>query len=182
MAIFYKIKEDGKSVYVLKTLTNNPRRNTDDIVGFNEISIESFLNKIPKKLKGDFLEEIRKVQTIHDNVFYINRLNVYDPASALTTIVFNINGKAFNVDCDDLIQKEQLNAAISYCCEKYGSEFTSKYRYIFSGFDTQSYSFANKELIGDKEASDISKELYTLTKVYNLKEKIEEYQKIKKKK
>ena len=177
MAIFYKIKEDGKAVYVLKTLSNHPKRKMDDVVGFKEISVEKFLSKIPTKVKNSFEKEIEKVQKIHEkNIFYINRINVYIPEIAVERVVFNINGKVFNIDWDDYGQKQEMNEALGYCSMTYGSEFASKYRYIFNGKDTENYTFADNELISSSEASRLAGELLKLTKAQNLKEKIEYYQ------
>ena len=177
MHIFYKIRKDGQAVYVMQTLFNKSETYLENnIKSFKEISVEEFLKKFTGKTREKFEKDISRVREIADkNMFSIFRFSLYDPRFGFTRTVYNIDGKGFQEDDTDYKEYSQKQDAINYCIEKYGKEFIEKYGYIFEDIEDADFSFADNELISQRESSRLYDELNKLTKVNDLKEKIEEY-------
>lgn len=177
MPIFYKIKDDGQSVYVMKTLFGKAKKGQkNNIEAFKEISIDKFLSKIPENVRKKFEQDITRVKEISDmNLFSIIRFSIYDPEYNFNRTIYNVDGRGFQQDDSDIRECDQKEEAIKYCVAKYGKKFIEKYGYIFNDISDDSFSFANNEMISSAESNKLSNELSDLTKVNDLKEKIEEY-------
>lgn len=177
MPIFYKIRNDGKAVYVMKTLFNKSINElAENVEAFKEISIEKFLQKIPASSREKFERDILRVREIDSmNMFNIIRFSIYDPIYAFTRTVYNVDGKGFQQDDNDIKECDEKKDAIKYCIDKFGKEFIDKYGYIFENTEDENFYFANKKLISLSESNRLYFELEKLLSVQNLKNKIEEY-------
>ena len=178
MGIFYKIKDDGNSVYVMKTLFNSGKiRNKNDIEKFKEISVEEFLSKIPKSVRSKFLAEIERVREIKNKrLFHISVVTVDDTMSTSTRVTYNINGKIFREDNGEKLQYSQRKDAIQYCKKLYGDKFIEKYGYILNGSEEGVFCFIDRELDPDsKEYDRLTDEYRSLTKIQDLKQQINKY-------
>ena len=109
------------------------------------------------------------------NMFNIIRFSIYDPIYAFTRTVYNVDGKGFQQDDNDIKECDEKKDAIKYCIDKFGKEFIDKYGYIFENTEDENFYFANKKLISLSESNRLYFELEKLLSVQNLKNKIEEY-------
>ena len=177
MPIFYKIREDGNAVFVMKTLFNKSKDELEgNVEAFREISIEKFLQKIPASSREKFERDILRVREIDSmNMFNIIRFSIYDPIYAFTRTVYNVDGKGFQQDDNDIKECDEKKDAIKYCIDKFGKEFINEYGYIFDDTTDQNFSFANYKLISQAESNRLYFEYENLTSIQNLKDKIEEY-------
>ena len=167
MPLFFKIAEDGRSIYVTRTIFANKIKDGEFEEKSKKISIEKFLSKMPKSMVGKIEENIKKVQKIYDlKLSVLGSYSISNPVTRTSAYIYFVGDKRFVQEYGEEAKRNEEFDAISYGYKFYGKEFMEKNKDKLNKGGTH-YFTGDKE-ISQKEYDSLKEQFDKLTTIVKL--------------
>lgn len=126
MSVFFKLGEDGKKVYVAKTLFTKEMREDEFEKKAKLISVDEFLNKFSKEVSEKLQKAILRVQKIEEmKLSEFSIMHVSHPVKRTTRTRYVVGNKVFCSDSGEEEELDQRQEAYDYAKEFYGETFAN---------------------------------------------------------
>ena len=124
MSVFFKIADDGKSVYVARTMFSNEMKEKEFDKKATRISVDKFLSKFPKNISEKMEGNINRVRKISEmNLSKLGSESLSNPVTRTTSVFYTVGDKVFCEDYGEYERDHEYGAAKQYLEEFYGKEF-----------------------------------------------------------
>ena len=118
MPVFYKFSNDGKNVYIAKTMFSKNIMEAEYFEKAKKISVEDFLSKFDEKVKAKLQEEINYLSELNGSIIKVGKKA--NNQSIDKSIILSVNDKVFH---HKHFLKNEESSAGKYVQETYGKEF-----------------------------------------------------------
>jgi len=120
MPVFFKIAEDGKKVYVAKSVFAKEMSEEEFAKKAKRISVDDFLSKFSVEVGEKLEDTINKVRKINEmNLSKIDIKMLSNPMSRTTRVIYDFGDKKFKNDTGENPEYGEVDEAYEYAKEKY---------------------------------------------------------------
>ena len=128
MSVFFKIGEDGKKVYVAKTIFAKEMSKENFENSAKRITVDDFLKKFSFETGSKLEKIINRVREINDmNLIKVQKLVTSNPDTRTTHYFYHIGDKVFIEDYGENVELKQEKEAMNYIVEKFGTDLANNH-------------------------------------------------------
>ena len=152
MAVFFKIGEDGKKVYVAKTIFAKEISEKDFSKTARRISVDNFLEKWPKETSDKLEKIIDRVREINEmKLRAVQIRSSTNPNTKTTHFSYHVGDKVFKYDVGEEAEHDEKGMALDYIRELFNRELADNYIIPFVNESTWNalYFSDQKEISGE---------------------------------
>lgn len=165
MSVFFKIADDGKCVYVAKTLLSNEMKEEEFNKKAVRLTVDEFLSKFPKNISEKLEESINRVKKINEMKLSVFGSDMFsNPVTRTTSTFYRVGGKTFVEDVGEHEEQHEFEEAIKYGKEFYGEEFMKENLDKLVSTRGEAY-YAGTRLIEKEEYTKLLGQKEKLTKI-----------------